>query len=149
MVTGKKLYQDAVQLLSSSPIKVNDRVFVRQQSSLARSLLSDEWQKQKGILPTALRLVTQGFMSFFKSAPAATSQTSSTEKASDSTQEPVKVPAKRHKDPVIARAMDLLHIAGTEYSNDDALYTLANILFVSITGLHPGSNVIHERNWHS
>ncbi|KAG0006288.1 ERAD-associated protein [Modicella reniformis] len=127
---GNKLYQDAVQLLNASPIKVDQRVFVKQQSTLARSFLSDELQKQKGILPTALRLVTQGFMSFFKSAPATTStSTSSSAKESDDSQEPAKVAVKRHRDPMIAKAMDLLHAAGYEYSNDDALYTLASILF--------------------
>ncbi|KAF8940518.1 ERAD-associated protein [Dissophora ornata] len=129
---GKRLYLDALQMLEASSIKVNQRVFIKQHSSLARSFLSDELQKQKGILPTALRLVTQGFMSFFKSTQATTptsTSTSSTRKEGQDAQEPAKAPitAKQHRDPMIAKAMELLQSAGYEYENDDALFTLANI----------------------
>ncbi|KAG0260867.1 ERAD-associated protein [Mortierella polycephala] len=136
---GKQLYLEAMQLLESSNIKIEDRVFTLQQSSLARSFLSDELQKQKGILPTALRLVTQGVMSFFK--PTSTSSSTTTpkansplEKENEGNQDPAdgantKVTVRRHRDPVIAKAIDLLRTAGYDFENDDALWTLANILF--------------------
>ncbi|KAG0223362.1 ERAD-associated protein [Mortierella sp. GBA43] len=124
---GKKLYLDAVQLLNASPIKAHQRYFVKQQSSLARSFSSDELQKQKGILPMALRLVTQGFISSYKPAPTTTTKDS--DEPQDPTTKAKEEPAKRHRDPSIAIAMDMLHTAGYEYSNDDALYTLANIMF--------------------
>ncbi|KAF9917277.1 ERAD-associated protein [Lobosporangium transversale] len=136
--TGKKLYREAIQLLESSPIKINQRMFVKQQSSLARTFLSNELQKQKGILPTALRLVTQGFVSFFK--PAAAPEDSSTTSSSSSmekgkrTQQDSNAKAnapivQRHRDPTIAMAMEMLQKAGYEYDNDDALWTLGNIFF--------------------
>jgi len=37
----------------------------------------------------------------------------------------------KHRDPNIAKAIDLLEMAGYQYDNDDALWTLANIYFVS------------------
>ncbi|KAK3845328.1 MAG: hypothetical protein J3R72DRAFT_436501 [Linnemannia gamsii] len=145
---GKKMYQKALELLEGSPIKVNQRVFVKQQSSLARSFLSDELQKQKGILPTALRLVTQGVVSFFRSnsanddssstTPGSTSTSTPTTENEDedtsqgssgSTSNAAKSVVRRHRDVNIAKAMDLLEKAGYEYENDDALWTLANMLF--------------------
>ncbi|KAK5799663.1 hypothetical protein F5H01DRAFT_356623 [Linnemannia elongata] len=144
---GKKLYQEAVELLEASPIKAHQRVFVKQHSSLARSFLSDELQKQKGILPTALRLVTQGVVSFFKSSsvnddgttPTSTStSTPTTENENEDAQESSgstssnnagKATVRRHRDANIAKAMDLLEKAGYEYNNDDALWTLANMYF--------------------
>ncbi|KAF9110063.1 ERAD-associated protein [Mortierella sp. AM989] len=128
---GKKLYQEAMQLLESSSFRINQRVFIKQQSLLARSFLSDELQKQKGVFPTAFRLVTQGLMSFFKPAPTTDSSSSppSTAKGNEEAQEPSKAPIKRHRDPTVAKAMELLQLAGYEYDNDDALWTLANIYF--------------------
>ncbi|KAF9091421.1 ERAD-associated protein [Mortierella sp. AD031] len=144
---GKKLYKEAVELLDSSPIKANQRVFVKQHSSLARSFLSDELQKQKGILPTALRLVTQGVVSFFKSnSPTDDTTTSGTTSTStstptteseneDTTQQQqesassTKSTVRRHRDASISKAMNLLEKAGYEYENDDALWTLANMYF--------------------
>ncbi|KAG0204307.1 ERAD-associated protein, partial [Mortierella sp. GBA30] len=131
---GKKLYAEAIQLLESAPVKVEQRVFIKRQSSLARSFLTDELQKQKGILPTALRLVTQGFVSFFKSTPPSTSTSSSTkEENQDDQQSSSKATHqssyRKHRDPTVAKAMDKLQLAGYEYHNDDALWTLANIHF--------------------
>ncbi|KAF9930209.1 ERAD-associated protein [Linnemannia zychae] len=145
---GKKLYKEALELLEASPIKANQRVFIKQPSSLARSFLSDELQKQKGILPTALRLVTQGVVSFFKSNAAnnddgtTTSGSTSTsvpmaENENDDTQEAssnskndaTQTMVRRHRDVNIAKAIDLLEKAGYDYDNDDALWTLANMLF--------------------
>jgi hypothetical protein len=79
----------------------------------------------------ALRLVTQGFISSYK--PASTTTTKDSDEPQDPTTKAKEEPAKRHRDPSIATAMEMLHTAGYEYSNDDALYTLANIMFVSIT----------------
>jgi hypothetical protein len=126
LLSGKRLFEEAIQVLASSSITIDQRVFVPQQSSLVRTLLSDELQKQKGILPTALRLVTQGFMSFFSSAPAA--PVKSTEGSRDSTA--TKTAPKRHRDPIVDRAMEMLLRAGYDYGNDDALWALANIHFV-------------------
>ncbi|KAF9135672.1 ERAD-associated protein, partial [Mortierella sp. 14UC] len=136
---GKKLYQEAVELLERSPIKVNQRVFVKQHSSFARSFLSDELQKQKGILPTALRLVTQGVVSFFKSNSAnddsntgstsGSASTPTTENENEDTKTSTTATVRRHRDVNIAKAMDLLEKAGYEYENDDALWTLANMYF--------------------
>ncbi|KAF8984394.1 ERAD-associated protein [Entomortierella lignicola] len=138
---GKKLYQEAMELLGSSSIKIDQRVFIKRQSSLARSFLSDELQKQKGIFPTAFRLVTQGFLSFFRPAPTtsttpsssttSTSKSSSTTKEGEDSQEPDKTATTKlqHRDPIIEKAMELLLLAGYDYENDDALWTLANILF--------------------
>jgi hypothetical protein len=140
-----------MELLEASPIKSNQRIFVKQQSSFARSFLSDELQKQKGILPTALRLVTQGVISFFKSNVAnddgttptfsTSTSTPTTESDNEDTQETsgstsnnnnaAKSAVRRHRNANIAKAMDLLEKAGYEYSNDDALWTLANMYFVS------------------
>ncbi|KAI1313417.1 ERAD-associated protein [Mortierella claussenii] len=145
---GKRLYQEAMKLLESSTTKVNQRVFIKQQSTLARSFLSDELQKQKGIVPTALRLVTQGFMSFFKKTPTPSSASSSsatasttvaaswTKEGTEDAQAAGATTAKkhalveqRHRDPIIAKAMGLLQRAGYELDNDEALWTLANIHF--------------------
>ncbi len=138
---GKKTFQQAMQLLESSPVKAHERVFFRQKSSLARTFLSDELQKQKGLLPTALRLVTQGIVSLFKSTPASTTTPRQPSSAKEDTQDaqdeqqgsaPVtKASHSRHRDPNIAKAMELLELAGHQYENDDALWTLANIYFVS------------------
>ncbi|KAG0315369.1 ERAD-associated protein, partial [Dissophora globulifera] len=125
---GKQLYQEAIQLLKDSSFQINQRVFIKQQSSLARSFLSDELQKQKGILPTALRLVTQGFMSFFTATPAPAPRSTSASGDDESTRESA-MATKRHRNPMIARAMELLETAGFEHENDDALFTLANIHF--------------------
>lgn len=122
---GQELYLEAIKLLKYSDIQEEDHVFIPQSSSLVRSFLSDELQKQKGILPTSLRLVTQGFMSFFRSTP-----TSSPTEPEDKHDAPRTTP-KKHRDPSIAKAMDLLRKAGDDYGNDDALWTLANIYFVS------------------
>ncbi|KAF9404615.1 ERAD-associated protein, partial [Podila epigama] len=125
---GLFLYQEAVLLLNSSSIKIDDHVFTPQSSTLVRSLLSDEIQKQGGIVPTALRLVTQGFMSVFRSSSNRHStSTSSSTGNHDAHGEPST--ARKHRDPTIAKAMTLLSKAGLEYNNDDALWTLANIYF--------------------
>ncbi|KAF9573300.1 Protein sel-1 1, partial [Mortierella alpina] len=141
---GKKTFQQAMQILESSPIKAHERVFFRQKSSLARTFLSDELQKQKGLLPTALRLVTQGIVSLFKSTPPSTTtphpppssakeDTQDTQETQDEQQQgsaPVtKASHSKHRDPNIAKAMELLELAGYQYENDDALWTLANIYF--------------------
>ncbi|KAF9166621.1 ERAD-associated protein [Mortierella sp. AD011] len=75
--------------------------------------------------------VTQGFMSFFRPAPSVTpaASSSTTTKESEESQEPTKAPTKRHRDPTVAKAIELLQLAGIEYENDDALWTLANIHF--------------------
>ncbi|KAG0033442.1 ERAD-associated protein [Podila clonocystis] len=119
---GQELYLDAIKLLKNSNIQEEDRVFIPQSSTLVRSFLSDEIQKQKGILPTSLRLVTQGFVSFFRSTPAPSPEPEEKHDAPRTT-------PKKHRDPAIAKAMDLLRKAGDDYGNDDALWTLANIYF--------------------
>ncbi|KAF9924122.1 ERAD-associated protein [Mortierella alpina] len=135
---GKKAFQQAMQLLDSSPVKSHERVFFRQKSSLARTFLSDELQKQKGLLPAALRLVTQGIVSLFKSTPSSTTApppSSAKEDTQDAQDEqlgftPMTKPSQsKHRDPNIAKAMELLELAGYDYENDDALWTLANIYF--------------------
>ncbi|KAF9431597.1 ERAD-associated protein [Entomortierella beljakovae] len=125
---GKKLYQEASELLEASSIKANHRVFIKRQSSITRSFLSDELQKQKGIFPTACRLVTQGFMSFFKPAPTTTPASSSANEGKES-HENTRSSTNHHRDPTVAKALDLLRSAGYNYENDDALWTLANIYF--------------------
>ncbi|KAG0041722.1 ERAD-associated protein [Gryganskiella cystojenkinii] len=130
---GTRLYEEAVQLLATSSVTVHQRAFIPQQSSIVRTLLSDELQKQKGVLPTALRLVTQGFMSFFSST-ASSSATSSSTKSSEETQDSSTASTKasnnkRHRDPHVEKAMEMLLRAGYDYGNDDALWTLANIHF--------------------
>ncbi|KAF9959654.1 ERAD-associated protein [Mortierella alpina] len=136
---GKKAFQQAMQLLESSPIKAHERVFFRQKSPFARTFLSDELQKQKGLLPTALRLVTQGIVSLFKSTPASTTPPpppSSAKEDAQDTQDDHRTSASmakgshsRHRNPDIAKALELLELAGYQYDNDDALWTLANIYF--------------------
>ncbi|KFH70671.1 hypothetical protein MVEG_03521 [Podila verticillata NRRL 6337] len=120
---GQKLYLEAIKLLKDSNIQEEDHVFIPQSSTLVRSFLSDEIQKQKGILPTALRLVTQGFMSFFRSTPTVPPS------GPEETRDAPRTPPKKHRDPSIAKAMDLLRKSGDDYGNDDALWTLANIYF--------------------
>ena len=133
-----------MELLESSPIKAHERIFFRQKSSLARTFLSDELQRQKGSLPTALRLVTRGIVSLFKSTPSSTTAPhptpSSAKEDTQDTQENEQQPRSgpmtksshsKHRDPNIAKAIDLLEMAGYQYDNDDALWTLANIYFVS------------------
>lgn len=121
---GQELYLEAIKLLKDSNIQEEDHVFIPQSSTLVRSFLSEEIQKQKGILPASLRLVTQGFMSFFRSTPAPPSEP-------EDKHDPPRTTPKKHRDPSIAQAMDLLRKAGDDYGNDDALWTLANIYFVS------------------
>ncbi|KAG0356960.1 ERAD-associated protein [Podila minutissima] len=117
-----ELYLEAIKLLKDSNIQEEDHVFIPQSSTLVRSFLSEEIQKQKGILPASLRLVTQGFMSFFRSTPAPPSEP-------EDKHDPPRTTPKKHRDPSIAQAMDLLRKAGDDYGNDDALWTLANIYF--------------------
>ncbi|KAF9329239.1 ERAD-associated protein [Podila minutissima] len=117
-----EMYLEAIKLLKDSNIQEEDHVFIPHSSTLVRSFLSEEIQKQKGILPTSLRLVTQGFMSFFRSTPAPPSEP-------EDKHDPPRTTPKKHRDPSIAQAMNLLRKAGDDYGNDDALWTLANIYF--------------------
>jgi hypothetical protein len=65
-------------------------------------------------------------------APESTStSTHTTESENEDTKTSTAAMVRRHRDANIAKAMNLLEKAGYEYENDDALWTLANMYFVS------------------